>query len=323
MKQLLDAARRQRILVVGDVMLDHYLWGKVRRISPEAPVPVVEFDRESYVPGGAGNVARNLADLGAFAELLGVIGEDEFASKLKKVLKHEHIYIGGLLQSRTRPTSVKTRIVAHQQQVVRVDRESRNEIDPSAAARLLENLKKGIQQADAVILCDYAKGVFTQELLDLAKSQCRQRGIPLSLDPKPSNRLALQGVSLLTPNRKEAFELAGMADNGHGEEAANDPLLLEVAERLLAKFIPDLLLITLGNQGMLLCRRGKKPFHVPTFAREVYDVSGAGDTVIASFTLAVAAGAEPEEAAIFSNHAAGIVVGKVGTATVTPEEMLK
>jgi D-beta-D-heptose 7-phosphate kinase/D-beta-D-heptose 1-phosphate adenosyltransferase len=321
--QLLQAAGRARILVLGDVMLDHFLWGTVGRISPEAPVPVIDFDRESYVPGGAGNVAHNLADLQVDTELLGAIGLDESAVRLNEVLKHARIGCGGLLKCRNRTTSIKTRIIAHRQQVVRVDRESRSNIDEATTRRLLAGLERGLKTADAVILCDYAQGVITQRVLDEVKALCRRRGVWLSVDPKPSHLLDLSGASLLTPNRKEAFELAGAVDDARGQAPDQNAALLRVADKLLDDHQPALLLVTLGDQGMLLCQRDQKPFHIPTMAREVFDVSGAGDTVIASFTLAIVAGASPLEAAIFSNYAAGIVVGKLGTATVTPEELLQ
>jgi D-beta-D-heptose 7-phosphate kinase/D-beta-D-heptose 1-phosphate adenosyltransferase len=320
---LLAAAARARVLVLGDVMLDQFVRGRVGRISPEAPVPVVEFENESFVPGGAGNVARNLADLSAATELLGVVGHDDAARQLQEVLQHDRIGCAGLLACTDRVTSIKTRIIAHRQQVVRVDRESRLEVDEATTERLLAALEKGLETADAVILGDYAKGVVTQRLLDGAKKRCRERGVWLSMDPKPSHLLDLSGVSLLTPNRKEAFGLAGRTDQTPGAPPAEDDGLLGVVEKLLTELKPALLLITLGDQGMLLCQRGHRPFYIPTVAREVFDVSGAGDTVIASFTLAIAAGASPVEAAIVSNHAAGIVVGKLGTATVRPEELLE
>jgi D-beta-D-heptose 7-phosphate kinase/D-beta-D-heptose 1-phosphate adenosyltransferase len=303
-------------------MLDHFLWGSVRRISPEAPVPVVDFDRESFIPGGAGNVARNLAHLRVATEFFGVCGRDAAGSQLKELLAGEGIGCSGLLTCRDRTTSVKTRIVAHRQQVVRVDRETRGDLDAANTARLLAEITKSLQHADALILGDYAKGVITQPLLDAVRKLCRARGVWLSADPKPAHPLDWQGLSLLTPNRKEAFELAGISDEHRAAEPSRDPGLLQVAAKLLADLKPALLLITLGEQGMLLCQRNQKAFHVPTVAREVFDVSGAGDTVIAFFTLAIVAGASPIEAAIFSNHAAGIVVGKVGTATVSPEELL-
>jgi D-glycero-beta-D-manno-heptose-7-phosphate kinase len=321
LQELTAGCARARVLVVGDVMLDQYIWGHVGRISPEAPVPVVEFDRESFMPGGAANVARNVHTLGARTELLGHVGRDESARKLRALLGEQDIACAGLLASAARTTSVKTRIIAHQQQIVRVDRETRGPVDERDTGRLLAAIGQQLPGTDAVIVCDYGKGVVTQPLLDGLRHLCRARGVWLSLDPKPVHELSLAGLSLLTPNRKEAFELAGVSDGTRTADPLKDPNLQRVAETLLMELSPALLLITLGDQGMLLCQRGHKPFHIPTVAREVFDVSGAGDTVIASFTLAVAAGASPVEAAIFSNHAAGVVVGKVGTATVTPAEL--
>jgi D-beta-D-heptose 7-phosphate kinase/D-beta-D-heptose 1-phosphate adenosyltransferase len=322
-RNILETARQTRILVLGDVMLDQFLWGRVARISPEAPVPVVEFERESFMPGGAANVARNLADLRTPTSLFGVVGQDDAAKNLKRLLMLQGIGYTGVLSAANRNTSIKTRIVAHQQQVVRVDRESRHDLDEKISNRLLAVLKNELKNAAAVIVGDYGKGVITQSLLEEIKKLCRERGIWLSFDPKPVHRLNLRGLSLITPNRKEAFELAQMEDDTRAENPLEDKNLLRVAEKLLTDIAPAILLITLGDHGMLLCQRNHKPFHIPTMAQEVFDVSGAGDTVIASFTLAIAAGASPIEAAIFSNHAAGIVVGKVGTATVHPEELLK
>lgn len=321
LQELIAGCARARVLVIGDVMLDQYIWGHVGRISPEAPVPVVDFQRESFMPGGAANVARNVHTLGARTELLGHVGRDDSARKLRALLGEQDIACAGLLASAARTTSVKTRIIAHQQQIVRVDRETRGPVDERDTGRLLATLDRQLPGADAVIVCDYGKGVVTQPLLDGLRERCRARGVWLSLDPKPVHDLSLNGLSLLTPNRKEAFELAGVSDGTRTADPLKDPNLQRVAETLLMELSPALLLITLGDQGMLLCQRGHKPFHIPTVAREVFDVSGAGDTVIASFTLAIAAGASPIEAAIFSNHAAGVVVGKVGTATVTPAEL--
>jgi len=321
-RQILAAAQKTRVLVVGDVMLDQFIWGGVSRISPEAPVPVVDFQRESFMPGGAANVARNLVSLATPAELFGAIGNDDAAKKLLKLLGEQNIGCSGLVKSAARHTSIKTRIVAHQQQVVRVDRETRGGLDAKTTAALLAEFKKKIAKANAVIVGDYGKGVVTQPLLDGIKALCRERGVWLSLDPKPVHHLNLNGLSLITPNRKEAFELADLPDETKNANPFADKNLMLVAERLLRELNPALLLITLGELGMLLCQRGEKPFHIPTVAQEVFDVSGAGDTVIASFTLAIAAGASPVEAAILSNHAAGIVVGKVGTAVTTPEELV-
>jgi D-glycero-beta-D-manno-heptose-7-phosphate kinase len=319
--QLLAEARNARVLVIGDVMLDQFIWGRVARISPEAPVPVVEFQRESFMPGGAANVARNLTALGASATLFGVVGRDEAARQLSRLLRQQRVDCRGLLPQARRRTSVKTRIIAHQQQVVRIDREDLEELDGGVGARLVRALRKELGRADAVIVGDYGKGMVTQSLLDEVRQACRARGIWLSLDPKPVHRLDLRGLSLITPNRKEAFELAGLSDGSRRQDPLADAGLLRAAGTLLADLQPALLLLTLGDQGMLLCRHQQKPFPIPTAAKEVFDVSGAGDTVIASFTLAIASGASPVEAAIFSNHAGGVVVGKVGTATVSPAEL--
>lgn len=321
-RNVLNAAKKCRVLVVGDVMLDQFIWGNVARISPEAPVPVVEFERESYMPGGAANAARNLTALNVKTELFGTVGHDDAARKLKELLSDQHIGCAGLLPHSTRPTSLKTRIVAHKQQVVRIDRELRDGLDERFMGRLFDAFKRELKRSDAVIICDYGKGVVTQSLLNEIKALCRARGVWLSLDPKPYH-LNLSGLSLITPNRKEAFELANLPDETRNENPLADANLMQTAERLLKELRPAILLITLGDLGMLLCERDRKPYHIPTVAREVFDVSGAGDTVIATFTLAVAAGASPHEAAIISNHAAGIVVGKIGTATVTPEELIR
>jgi rfaE bifunctional protein kinase chain/domain len=295
----------------------------VGRISPEAPVPVVDFERENYIPGGAGNVARNLTALDVPTELFGVVGRDIFAGHLKRLLATQHIGCSGLQTHAGRLTTMKTRIVAHQQQVVRLDRESRHGLDNRSTQKLFAALKSKIRGASAVIVGDYGKGVITQPLLDEIKQLCRSRGVWLSLDPKPVHHLNLQDLSLITPNRKEAFELARLPDDTRNPDPLRDRNLMQVVDRLLNELRPALLLVTLGELGMLLCRSGEKPFHIPTLAKEVYDVSGAGDTVIASFTLAIAAGASAMEAALLSNHAAGIVVGKVGTAVTTPDELVE
>lgn len=321
-RQWLDRAPATRLLVVGDVMLDQFVWGNVNRISPEAPVPVLEFVRESFMPGGAANVARNLTTLGARATVVGVVGHDAAARQLHDLLAAEGVDTSGLLTLRDRHTSIKTRMIANQQQVMRLDRETPGELHATGTSRLLDVLRQKLEGVDAVIVGDYGKGVVTQPLLDELKHLCRRRGIWLSLDPKPVHRLDLSRLSLITPNRKETFELAGVPEGARGLPPMQDPLLLQTAGDLLQRLQPALLLVTLGEHGMLLCRRAQPPLHIPTVAREVFDVSGAGDTVIASFTLAIALGASPVEAAIFSNHAAGVVVGKVGTAAVTPAELL-
>lgn len=303
-------------------MLDHFIWGSVGRISPEAPVPVLDFERESFMPGGAANVARNLTALQVPAELLGAVGRDPDAAQLRRLLNEYHIGCEGLLGNAKQRTTVKTRVVAHKQQVVRIDRETRDGLGEGLTRRLLASIQAMIAHTPAVIVGDYGKGVVTQPLLDEIRRLCRRHGVWLSIDPKPVHHLDLAGLSLITPNRKEAFELADLPDETRHHNPFADANLMKVADRLLNGLKPAVLLITLGELGMLLCCHGHKPFHIPTVAQEVFDVSGAGDTVIASFTVAIAAGASPLEAAIISNHAAGIVVGKIGTATVTPEELL-
>jgi D-beta-D-heptose 7-phosphate kinase/D-beta-D-heptose 1-phosphate adenosyltransferase len=321
-KQLLNAAKRSRILVVGDVMLDQFIWGGVSRISPEAPVPVVDFVRESYMPGGAANVARNLSALGVGPQLFGAVGKDLAATQLRRLLAQQRVGCAGLVVSPSRHTSIKTRIVAQQQQVVRVDRESRGDLNGALTQKLLNAIRAELPRVDAIIVGDYGKGVVTQVLLDELRALCRERGIWLSLDPKPVHHLNLAEMSLITPNRKETFELAALSDDTRNNNPLADRQLMRATEKLLAELRPAVLLITLGELGMLVCQRGEKPLHIPTVAQEVFDVSGAGDTVIATFTLAIAAGASPLVAALLANHAAGIVVGKVGTATVSPEELV-
>ena len=310
-RKLLRTATKRRVLVVGDVMLDHFLWGNVKRISPEAPVPVVDFESESFMPGGAANVARNLTAL----------GKDDGAKKLRAVLKTDGVDSDGLTAMNDHITTRKSRVIAHHQQVVRIDRETNASINERVTKRLLAAVERELPGVDAIVVGDYNKGVVTQELLAGLRALCQPRGIWLSLDPKPAHRLDLSGLSLITPNRQEVFELGGISDDTRQANPLKDKNLMTAVKAVLSAYTPALLLVTLGEQGMLLCRRGAKPVVIPTVAQEVFDVSGAGDTVIASFTLAIAAGASPLEATIFSNHAAGVVVGKMGTATVTPKEL--
>jgi len=321
-RRILTAAARHTVLVTGDAMLDQFIWGNVDRISPEAPVPVVQFKRESFMAGGAANVARNLTALGCGARMHSVIGRDDAAKKLRTLLKADEVDCQPLITDADRQTSCKTRIIAQRQQVVRVDRETRTDIMPRLAKRLAKSIDTGLAKSNAIVIGDYGKGVITQEYLDELKALGQRHGVWLSLDPKPVHSLNLRGLSLITPNRKEAFELAGIDDNTYHAQPLKDQNLMRAAKQLLADLELEVLLITLGELGMLVCQPGSKPFHIPTLAREVFDVSGAGDTVIGTYTLAVAAGADPIEAAMLANHAAGVVVGKLGTATVTPKELL-
>lgn len=322
-KCLLHSTVKSRVMVVGDVMLDQFLWGHVKRISPEAPVPIVEFESESFMPGGAANVARNLTTLGASVELFGFVGRDDDAKRLRALLEEDNVNGSGLAMVSARMTTRKTRVVAHQQQVVRIDRETKAPASPRNTKRLLTAIEKDIDGTDAIVVVDYNKGVVTQELLEDLRALCRPRGIWLSLDPKPAHLLNISDLSLMTPNRAELFELAGLSDESQNINPLRDKNLMEALKVVQSQYQPALLLVTLSEQGMLLAQRRARPVVIPTAAREIYDVSGAGDTVIASFTAAIAAGASPLEAAIFSNHAAGLVVGKIGTATVTPNELIE
>jgi D-beta-D-heptose 7-phosphate kinase/D-beta-D-heptose 1-phosphate adenosyltransferase len=303
-------------------MLDEFIWGSVRRISPEAPVPVVQFERESFMPGGAANVARNLAALGVPTELFSIMGRDGAGKRLKGLLSEANVGSEGCLCSDSSVTTVKTRIIAHQQQVVRLDRESLRESEKKAVSRLMRLVEEKMGSAVALIVGDYGKGIVTQPLLNWLKEKCHAQGIWLSIDPKPAHTLNLSAVSLLTPNRKEAFELAEASDTVRCSDPLKDKDLMTVAENLLVTLCPGVLLITLGEVGLLLCENGKQAIHIPTVAKQVFDVSGAGDTVIATFTAAISAGASPIEAAMLANCAAGVVVGKVGTATASAQELL-
>jgi rfaE bifunctional protein kinase chain/domain len=320
LRQLLKRFAQQKILVVGDVMLDHFLWGKVSRISPEAPVPVVDVQRESYFPGGAANVARNLRALGSSATMLGVLGDDAAGRELDNILRDQGIETHGLLVDPNRPTTLKTRIVAHHQQIVRFDRERTEPLPAAMNGRLLENFAEQLEHVSAVIFEDYGKGVLTQSLFDTMNR--RTRGKITAADPNARHLLKFHGLTAITPNRAEAFAAAGVASTDPLDDVLQDGSLMQVGQKLLAKWKPKNLLITLGEHGMCLFRQGKRPHHIPTVAQEVFDVSGAGDTAIATLTLALAAGADAVEAASISNHAAGVVVGKIGTATCSPEELL-
>ena len=309
-------------MVVGDVMLDEFVWGRVSRISPEAPVPVVEVQAESSYPGGAANVARNLRPFCAGVLLCGVVGEDSFAAKLRGLLGDEGIETGALVATAEIPTIVKTRIVARQQQVVRVDREKNRGSIAEVTNRAVELVTELMSSVDGVILEDYGKGFLCQSLKDRVCALAKEHGKFLTGDPNPGNHLDWSGVDLLKPNRSEAFAMAGRIDPGAVEDPLQDAALLDVGSLLLKKWNLKGLLVTLGEHGMILFEKGAAPYHTPTKAREVFDVSGAGDTAIALYTLAICAGATAHEAAEISNHASGVVVAKLGTATLAAEELV-
>jgi D-beta-D-heptose 7-phosphate kinase/D-beta-D-heptose 1-phosphate adenosyltransferase len=321
-KQIASRFPGLKLLVVGDLILDEFIWGKVRRISPEAPVPVVEVDKETYYPGGAANVARNLREFSGDVYLLGLIGTGPHAEQLKDLLSENGISLDCIIQDPGYQTIVKTRIIARHQQVVRVDREKKLGLSPLQIEKAMQQLDSLIEQVDGIIIEDYAKGLLTQEVVNAVIAKGRAAGKIITVDPNPGNSLQWEGVTAIKPNRGEAFATAGVPQSDPVDPPTADTALLEVGRILLERWQTDTLLITLGEDGIMLFQRGKEPFHIPTRAVEVFDVSGAGDTTISLFTLALCAGANPVEAAELANRASGIVVGKLGTATVSPDEML-
>jgi D-beta-D-heptose 7-phosphate kinase/D-beta-D-heptose 1-phosphate adenosyltransferase len=311
---LLRQISRLRVLVVGDVMLDHYIWGDATRISPEAPVPVVDIARDSWTAGGAANVALNIASLGARCTVAGYIGQDDAGARLRALLAERRITT--VDTPGTAPTIVKTRVLVQHQQLCRLDREAAPSAYHFPADQADRLLRRAIASCDAVVLSDYAKGILHDELVDRVTRLARAAGKFIALDPKPKRNLAFHGLDLITPNKREALQLAGMELPPHTPFPA-----AEVCARLHARYATRHLVVTLGEDGMLLSSEGRVRKVIPTAAREVFDVSGAGDTSLAALVLALAAGASFESAAHFANAAAGVVVGKLGTATVTPREL--
>lgn len=320
-RDLLRRFSRQNILVIGDLMLDRYIYGTVSRISPEAPVPVVHVTEERNMPGGACNVAWNTRALGSRVVLAGVLGKDHAGNQLRTLLKRERIAISPCVETHSLCTVVKTRIIAERQQVVRVDWESQNALSDRVASELIARIRAAMPQVTGVVLEDYGKGVIRQDIVDVVLAETRRRRIPVGFDPKENHELQVRGITVGTPNRKEAFAMAGMKETPPHHDPLKDKALRRAANILLERWQPKILMITLGAQGMLLVSDSGM-HHVPTRAREVFDVSGAGDTVIAATVLALAAGAAPPEAAELANYAAGVVVGKIGTATCSQQELL-
>ena len=321
-QEIVDGMSTRRILVAGDLMLDEFIWGKVSRISPEAPVPVVAVDRETFYPGGAANVARNLREFTPHAAVLGLAGRDSAGQRLRDLLAAGGIDTAGVVERGSGPTTVKTRIIARTQQVVRVDRELNESPGTAERRALLEALDAALPGVDAVILEDYGKGLLDRDLADEIAAKARAAGKPVAVDPNPNNPIPWHGVTVIKPNRHEAFAAAGIPWSEPSAHPLEDKQLLKAGEILLEKWDTDQLLITLSELGMLLFTRNGVRHHTPTRAREVFDVSGAGDTAIALYTLALCAGATPVEASEIANHASGVVVGKLGTATLTPAELL-
>ena len=313
LSKILETAASKRILVIGDAMLDKYVWGDASRLSPEAPVPVVRVDRETAVAGGAANVAVNLAALGARAELFARVGADADGRRLRALLDGDRVELLPGSESPAVPTIVKTRVVCRRQQICRLDQEA----EPAAYALSdadLASLAPAAARADAILLSDYAKGMLVPESIRAILALPGRARI-VALDPKPRPGVDYSGVSLMTPNRAEALRLAGLDD-------VPGPFPAEaVCAAIHERFAPEHLVVTLGPDGMLLSEGGRPLERIPTFAREVFDVSGAGDTVVAALTLALAAGFPLADAARFANIAAGVVVGKLGTAVASPDEL--
>lgn len=315
MKKLFKRFSETAILVIGDLMVDRFIWGDVKRISPEAPVPVVEVTRESLQLGGSANVAHNILSLGGKVYLAGVIGKDEMGEVLIQKLQEKGVETEGIIKEDDRPTSVKTRIIAHNQQVVRFDKEKKSDINKKTSSLILEYAKRCLPKVKAIIISDYCKGVITKRLIKNLL-EITDSNTFIAVDPKIGHFDYYTGVSLITPNISEA-------SFGSGINIEDERSLVKAGEILLKKLQCDAVLITRGQEGLSLFEKNGKVTHIPTFAKEVYDVTGAGDTVIAAFTLCYSAGKGLREAAIFANHAAGIVVGEVGTAVVTPEEIIE
>jgi D-beta-D-heptose 7-phosphate kinase/D-beta-D-heptose 1-phosphate adenosyltransferase len=317
--KIITSFKDQNILIIGDIILDRYIFGKVNRISPEAPVPVVDVSRETFLLGGAANVANNIIALGGKVTVSGVIGKDRAGDVVREPLAGSCINSDGLVED-NRPTTVKSRVIAHNQQVVRFDREDCRKLDGKALAKFLEYIRKALPLFDAVIISDYKKGVVTAALVKAVVKFAKQKKTFVAVDPKVGHFHLYKNVSIITPNLMEASQ-------GSGIDIKDDQSLLKAGKTLLTRLSCPSVLITRGEEGMSLFEwdggREIKVTHIPTVAVKVFDVTGAGDTVIATFTLAHAAGASLRDAAVMSNHAAGIVVGQVGTAVATPETLLQ
>lgn len=312
--EIIKEFKNSNILVIGDLILDHYIWGKVDRISPEAPVPVVEVTRESFMLGGAANVAHNIVSLGGKASVIGINGKDIAGETLLNMLKQKSVNCDGIFVS-NRPTTVKTRVIAHNQQVVRFDREDSKYVEGRILKGIVNYIDSIILQHDAIIISDYKKGMISSMLIKSILDNSKAKKMFIAVDPKVGRFDLYRGVSLITPNMMEA-------SSGSNIEIKDDRTLLKAGKTLIKKIGCKAVLITRGAQGMSLFEKNRVT-RIPTSARKVYDVTGAGDTVISAFTLAYASGADMERAAVIANHAAGIVVGEVGTAVAAQEQIIE
>jgi D-glycero-beta-D-manno-heptose-7-phosphate kinase len=323
LQQILDQASTRRILVIGDLMLDEFVWGNVGRISPEAPVPVVEVTGESFYPGGAANVARNLREFVDNVSVIGLLGKDSGGRQLRELLSKCKIDIQQSVEDASFRTIVKTRIIARHQQVVRVDREKFAEPTADQIARIVAGAKEMLAEIDAVIFEDYGKGFLAEKLVSQIAAAASVAGKIATVDPNPRHLVEWNGLTAVKPNRAEAFLAAGIPWREPTGSPLDDADLVRAGQTLLKKWNTKYLLITLGEHGMMLFQKNEPPHHIPTKARQVFDVSGAGDTSIALFTLALACNASAVEAAEIANYGSAVVVGKLGTATVTRDELIE
>jgi rfaE bifunctional protein kinase chain/domain len=317
-REIVNGFAYKHVIVLGDLMVDEYLWGKATRISPESPVMVVDVERESSVPGGAANVVNNLLALGARVSVIGVVGDDEAGKLLIQALKDEGADVSGIVADPSRPTTRKTRVVAHSQQVLRVDREQTHPIDAQVTEKLVRRLQEEISSAQAVLVSDYNKGVLTPDVARQAVQAARGKGIFLTANPKPATARSLAGAHILQLNQVESEMAATILGIEGMSSTSPDAAGTTLSQRLGV----DTLIITRGAKGLMLYPSSGEPHHVPPHPVEVYDAAGAGDTVISTLTLGLVAGASAEEAAVIANHAAACVVRKVGVATVSAEEIL-
>jgi rfaE bifunctional protein kinase chain/domain len=321
-EQIIDRAPSIRIVVIGDLMLDEFVWGKVGRISPEAPVPVVEVTGESFYPGGAANVARNLREFVKGVAVIGMLGKDRSGQQLRDLLTAQNIDTSNAVTGENLSTIVKTRIIALHQQVVRVDREKIINPSPEQIAKVVTSIRNTMQKIDAIIFEDYGKGFITTELVSQIAREARAAGKIVAADPNPRHSVDWRSVTVVKPNRAEAFLASGFPWREPDESPAEDAELRRAGEALLKKWETKYVLVTLGEDGMMLFQHKEAPHYIPTKARQVFDVSGAGDTAIALFTLGLVCGATPIEAAEIANHGSAVVVSKLGTATVTRDELI-
>ena len=320
--QILERAASRRITVIGDVMLDQFVWGTVGRISPEAPVPVVEVTGESFYPGGAANVARNLREFVDRVAVIGMLGKDRCGRQLRELLAAQNIDTSGAIEDESFCTIVKTRIIALHQQVVRVDREKILTPSSDHIAKAVAAVQDSLKGTDAIIFEDYGKGFVTSQLVAQIAREAAAVGKIVAADPNPRHSVDWRGVTVIKPNRAEAFLAAGIPCRKADASPTKDTDLKRAGEALLKKWETQYVLVTLGEHGMMLFQQNQAPHYIPTKARQVFDVSGAGDTAIALFTLGLVCGATPIEAAEIANHGSAVVVSKLGTATVTRDELI-